>query len=152
MWTAGTTLNHAMSPRENLHAHRFAPAEESLRCVWTSQGQRQGDREEGHACATRIPLGVVREAWLGELREGQVLQGFFNFSWAGGVWLGYGLSDGRVRGVYCPAHCAERAARDARDVRASDARDDGAPARVETDGPWRAAVRPSRAGHLVLVD
>jgi hypothetical protein len=36
---------------------------------------------------------------------------FFHFTWQGGVWLTYGLKDGRVRGIYCPSHSAERDAR-----------------------------------------
>jgi hypothetical protein len=36
---------------------------------------------------------------------------FFHFMWRGGAWLGYGLRDGSVRGVYCPAHSAKRAER-----------------------------------------
>ena len=55
------------------------------------------------------------EVWRRELRERRVPEGFFRFLWGGGEWLGYGLANGEVRGVYCPRHCA---ARDARTTRA----------------------------------
>jgi hypothetical protein len=51
---------------------------------------------------------VVVEAWWREREEGLREEGFFRFLWNGREWLGYGLPDGRVRGVYCPVHCAER--------------------------------------------
>jgi hypothetical protein len=78
--------------------------------VWASHPEN--DRH----CPARIPLGVVVEAWWREREEGLLEQGFFRFLWNGREWLGYGLGDGRVRGVYCPVHCAER------DARAPDAR------------------------------
>jgi hypothetical protein len=37
-----------------------------------------------------------------------VRAGFFHFQWRGERWLGYGLPDGEVRGVYCPTHRAQR--------------------------------------------
>jgi hypothetical protein len=73
--------------------------------VWASHPEN--DRH----CAARIPLGVVAEAWWREREEGHLARGFFRFLWNGREWLGYGLEDGRVRGVYCPVHCAERDAR-----------------------------------------
>ena len=36
---------------------------------------------------------------------------FFRFAWRGEQWLAFGLADGRIRGVYCPTHRAERDAR-----------------------------------------
>jgi hypothetical protein len=36
---------------------------------------------------------------------------FFRFMWRGAEWLAYGLRDGRVRGVYCPEHNAQRSER-----------------------------------------
>jgi hypothetical protein len=56
----------------------------------------------------------VARAWQREMRLGGAEEGFFHFSWRSGVWLGYGLSDGEVRGVYCPRHCAERESRGSR--------------------------------------
>ena len=48
-------------------------------------------------------------AWRRELDRRRVrADRFFHFAWQDGVWLAYGLKDGRVRGVYCPAHSAER--------------------------------------------
>jgi hypothetical protein len=76
-----------------------------LKCVWTSHPDH-----ELH-CATRIPAGVVDAAWKEELELNRRREGFFHFPWRGDVWLAYGLADGRVRGVYCPAHRAERDAR-----------------------------------------
>jgi hypothetical protein len=53
-------------------------------------------------------MGVVTAAWRGELEHGRLEGGFFHFAWLGGVWLAYGLPDGRIRGVYCPSHRSER--------------------------------------------
>jgi len=78
-------------------------------CVWTSHPNH--DRH----CRTGIPAEVVTEVWRRELCERRVPEGFFRFLWDGGEWLGYGLPNGKVRGVYCPRHCA---ARDARTTRA----------------------------------
>lgn len=50
-------------------------------------------------------------AWRLELDAGEPESRFFHFIWRGGVWLAYGLKDGRVRGVYCPSHNSERAER-----------------------------------------
>ncbi|HZL48916.1 MAG TPA: hypothetical protein VFC30_07865 [Solirubrobacteraceae bacterium] len=48
-------------------------------------------------------------AWGVERKQGGADDGrFFHFAWRGEVWLGYGQQDGRVRGVYCPSHTAER--------------------------------------------
>jgi hypothetical protein len=77
-----------------------------LRCV--SSGYLSG----GCPCRSAIPASVVTAAWTRELeRTGTHEDRFFRFSWRGGVWLGFGLSDGRVRGVYCPEHSAARAER-----------------------------------------
>jgi hypothetical protein len=74
-----------------------------LRCVWTSQPHHQ------HSCRERIPVRAVAGAWRRELKLGCTKEGgFFNFLWQGEVWLAYGMADGTVRGVYCPAHRAER--------------------------------------------
>jgi hypothetical protein len=75
----------------------------SLRCV------SSGYLADGCSCRSSIPADVVAAAWEEELERGGV-QGdrFFRFAWHGGVWLAYGLKNGRVRGVYCPSHNAER--------------------------------------------
>jgi hypothetical protein len=76
-----------------------------LRCVWS-------DARDDCSCHSRIPRAVVEQAWRRELaasgdREGR----FFHLIYAGGVWQAYGKGDGEVRGVYCPAHNSQRAAR-----------------------------------------
>jgi hypothetical protein len=78
------------------------PAEQSLRCVWTRH------LRDGRSCGTHVPLATVREAWQCELARGRAGGGFFHFAWRGEAWLAYGLPDGEVRGVYCPAHRAQR--------------------------------------------
>jgi hypothetical protein len=87
-----------------------------MRCVWTNHPN--GDRN----CAARVPEGVVVAVWQRELRDRRVPEGFFRFLWDGGEWLGYGLANGVVRGVYCPAHCAERDRRCPRGMRLSEER------------------------------
>ena len=67
---------------------------------------------DGCSCRESIPEDVVAAAWQRELdgsadREAR----FFHFIWEGGVWLAYGLPSGDVRGVYCPSHNSQRAAR-----------------------------------------
>lgn len=81
------------------------PAELPLRCVWTDHLDH---RSRPRCCNARIPARTVAAAWRGELALGRARAGFFHFVWRGRVWLGYGLPDGTVRGVYCPAHRAER--------------------------------------------
>jgi hypothetical protein len=78
------------------------PAGRSLRCVWTRH------LHDGRSCGSHVPLGAVRAAWRRELARGRVRGGIFHFAWRGEAWLAYGLPDGNVRGVYCPAHRAER--------------------------------------------
>jgi hypothetical protein len=78
------------------------PTNEMMRCVWTNHPHC--DRN----CAERVPEGVVVAVWQRELQDRRVPEGFFRFLWNGGEWLGYGLPNGVVRGVYCPTHCAER--------------------------------------------
>jgi hypothetical protein len=76
---------------------------ELLRCVWT------GDPAHGCSCTSGIPEHVVIAAWRRELeRTGVRADQFFRFDWQNDVWLAYGLMDGRVRGVHCPPHRAER--------------------------------------------
>jgi hypothetical protein len=85
---------------------RVATVHETLKCVWSGHGA-----EDIEGCTTRIPAAVVAKAWRGEMELGGMVEGFFHFSWRNGVWLAYGVQDGSVRGVYCPTHCSERAAR-----------------------------------------
>ena len=77
-----------------------------LRCV------SSGYLADGCSCQATIPSTVVSAAWD---RERELIGGaedrFFSFAWRGGVWFSFGLSDGRVRGVYCPQHNAARAER-----------------------------------------
>lgn len=77
---------------------------ELLRCVWSNHPNHDRD------CRSCIPADVVAEAWRRENEEYGLSEGFFYFTWNSGVWLAYGFRDGRVRGVYCPAHCAKRTA------------------------------------------
>lgn len=77
-------------------------AEFPLRCVWTSHP------DHDHCCRSRISARAVTAAWRRELEVGRMCGGFFNFAWRGKTWLAFGLPDGRVRGVYCPAHRAQR--------------------------------------------
>lgn len=80
-------------------------AELPLRCVWSGS-------IDGCSCGSRIERAVVAEAWRRELEAaGNDEPRFFHFIADGGVWMAYGLADGRVRGVYCPAHNSERAER-----------------------------------------
>jgi hypothetical protein len=100
--TAATTNPTAPTP---------TPAEASLdrllRCV--SSGYLSG----GCPCQRTIPASFVSAAWARELeqRSSPCEDRFFRLSWRGGEWLSYGLSDGRVRGVYCPEHSAARTER-----------------------------------------
>lgn len=78
--------------------------EEQLRCV--SSGYMSG----GCSCPQAIPRSVASAAWTAE-RSRADGDRLFHFAWRGQVWLGFGLADGAVRGVYCPSHRAERDAR-----------------------------------------
>lgn len=81
-----------------------ASNERSLGCVWSSL--------DGCTCGASIPEAVVANAWRRELdASGEHDDRFFHFIWEGGVWLAYGLAGGDVRGVHCPDHNSERAAR-----------------------------------------
>jgi hypothetical protein len=76
-----------------------------LRCVWS-------DARDDCSCRSRIPRTVVEWAWRRELaasgdREGR----FFHLIHDAGVWQAYGTESGEVRGVYCPSHNSQRAAR-----------------------------------------
>jgi hypothetical protein len=82
-------------------------SEEPMKCVWSGYPRFERD------CRSRIPASVVVKAWHRESHAKDMTEGFFYFSWRSGVWLAYGLPDGRVGGVYCPTHCSERDARGA---------------------------------------
>ncbi len=76
---------------------------------------------------------------------------FFRFAWRGGAWLAFGLSGGCVRGVYCPAHSAQRerariAPRGLHDrLGCSDRRRPPLPMAVaDTIEPWPPRSHPSR--------
>jgi hypothetical protein len=102
----GADTMPALSPSSGRQdsAEKGTPAAETeLRCVWT------GDPVNGCSCSSSIPEDVVTAAWSRELaRLGVVADRFFRFTWQDDVWLAYGLVDGRVRGVHCPPHRAER--------------------------------------------
>ncbi len=84
---------------------RTTPNELPLRCVWS-------DLQDGCSCHARIPRSVVERAWRRELdASGDREARFFHLIHDGGVWQAYGLGDGQVRGVYCPSHNSQRAAR-----------------------------------------
>jgi hypothetical protein len=75
-----------------------------LECVWSSL--------DGCSCGASIPIDAVTHAWARALdTTGELQDRFFHFIWEGGVWVAYGLADGEVRGVQCPSHNSERAAR-----------------------------------------
>jgi hypothetical protein len=75
-----------------------------LRCV--SSGYLSG----GCSCTRTVPASAAAAGWSAEQARGPGSR-FFSFAFKGQVWLGFGLEDGSVRGVYCPAHRAEREAR-----------------------------------------
>lgn len=79
--------------------------ERLLRCV------HSGYLSGGCSCQATVPSRVAATAWA-HARESRPAGegGFFAFHWRDGEWLGYGLADGSVRGVYCPPHNAQRAA------------------------------------------
>jgi hypothetical protein len=81
---------------------RGGAADRPLRCV------SSGYLSDGCSCSSSVPAAVVSTAWRGELERGRLREGFFYVAWRGDVWLAYGLPEGQVRGVYCPAHRAER--------------------------------------------
>jgi hypothetical protein len=76
---------------------------ELLRCV------SSGYLSDGCSCEATVPGHVADAAWAFELERAPAQEDqFFRFIWRGGEWRGYGLRDGRVRGVYCPEHSARR--------------------------------------------
>ena len=91
------------SSRVGRRIARVDTLDRPLRCV------SSGYLADRCSCRSSIPSSVVAAAW-GVERERGGADGdrFFHFAWRGDVWLAYGLRDGRVRGVYCPSHSAER--------------------------------------------
>lgn len=82
--------------------------ESALRCV------ASGYLAEECSCEATVPADAVKALWARRLElSGEACDGFFRFTTRDGEWLGYGLSDGRVRGVYCPDHSARRLVRGA---------------------------------------
>ncbi len=77
-----------------------------LRCV------SSGYLADGCSCQKTVPGSVAGAAWAHQLEHTPAHEDqFFRFMWRGGEWLGYGLCDGSVRGVYCPEHNARRTER-----------------------------------------
>jgi hypothetical protein len=90
----------------DLRSRRARGEDRPIRCV--SSGYMSG----GCSCRAAVPAAVARRAWARELGRAPASEGrFFHFTWKSEIWLGFGLADGEVRGVYCPVH---RAARDGR--------------------------------------
>ncbi len=81
---------------------RQSPSDPPLRCV------SSGYLSDGCSCTATIPAGVVADAWAHQKRAGVHGDRFFHFTWRSAVWLAYGLKNGRIGGVYCPQHSAER--------------------------------------------
>ncbi len=81
---------------------RENPSDPRLRCV------SSGYLSDGCSCRSSIPTSAVTDAWARERRAGVCGDRYFHFTWQGAVWLAYALRDGRIRGVYCPVHSAER--------------------------------------------
>ena len=105
--TDAATLQHtgALGNRGNAErvAHNIDGAVRTLQCL--STGYLSG----GRRCECVIPETVVGEEWRRELERGWTQgEAFFRLTWENEEWLGYGHRDGTVKGVYCPAHAAER--------------------------------------------
>jgi hypothetical protein len=80
---------------------RFSPF--ALRCV--SSGYMAGER----SCAAAVPAAVAAAAWEHEQRRHPGEDRMFHFTFRGQQWLGFGVCEGEVRGVFCPEHDARRA-------------------------------------------
>lgn len=93
------------APVVDLGARRLARERRAsaLRCV------ASGYLEDECSCDATVPADAVKALWARRLElAGEARDGFFRFTTRDGEWLGYGLGDGRVRGVYCPDHSARR--------------------------------------------
>lgn len=88
--------------RRAMHRERRTSA---LQCV------SSGYLSDGCSCGASVPADDVIAAWARALARGGARDAFFSFATRAGAWVGYGLADGSVRGVYCPAHSAEREVR-----------------------------------------
>lgn len=87
-----------ISPQTNL--------DRLLRCV------SSGYLSDGCSCQQTVPGSIAGAAWAGQLEHTPAVEDqFFRFMWRGAEWLGYGLRNGGVRGVYCPEHNAQRSER-----------------------------------------
>jgi hypothetical protein len=86
-------------------AARANPPAAHLRCV------SSGYPSHGGHCGATVPEEVATAAWEQERQDCLVGDRFFQFSWRGEAWLAFGVDGKGVRGVYCPAHSAERTKR-----------------------------------------
>jgi hypothetical protein len=102
-----TSLVERQGVLVDMHRHPAGRRREepSLQCV------SSGYMSEGCSCPQTIPASIVTAAWLAELDRGGIESRLFHVAWRGAVWLAVGLEDGQIRGVYCPAHRAQREAR-----------------------------------------
>jgi hypothetical protein len=89
-------VSGAPSPEDDSDDYRI------LRCV------ASGYLADGCSCKAGVPAKAVVAAWGLQRRGGDRRERFFSFMWRGRMWLGYGLRNGCVRGVYCPEHRADR--------------------------------------------
>jgi hypothetical protein len=97
------SMRTRISRRGGVRRNVSGRLDQPLRCMWT------GYPTDGCTCHARIPKAIVTAAWRDELEGSDQSDRFFHFVWHDGVWLGYGLKDGRVGGVCCPTHIAQRA-------------------------------------------
>jgi hypothetical protein len=98
-------MDPSLGTTESRSASTTEIVELPLRCVWS-------DARDDCSCQSRIPRAVVELAWQRELAASGDRQGrFFHLIHDGGVWHAYGIDNGEVRGVYCPSHNSQRAAR-----------------------------------------
>jgi|GEM_PF-2031210 len=107
---APAELGATARPGVRVSRPRLTPRRHSghaLRCV------SSGHLSDGRSCQKTVPAEEVLAAWARERAGGSETDGFFEFAWHGELWLGYGQTTGRVRGVYCPEHRAARKQRSA---------------------------------------
>jgi hypothetical protein len=106
LYSMGGHLVEVVTDLDRRRAQRSNGSEPLLRCVST------GYLGDGCSCETTIPAEVVAAAWREEVESsGNPKARFFRFVYQRATWLAFGLEDGRVRGVYCPEHSAERDSR-----------------------------------------
>jgi hypothetical protein len=101
----GADWDHAFANElvdlDRRHGSGSRQATDSLRCV------SGGYLKDKCSCRASVPREIAGAAWSRQLADG-CEEGFFRFAWQEEVWLGYGLRDGSLKGVYCPGHSAER--------------------------------------------